>query len=75
MMLGADEQFLLQHQVSDDLSLALGRLSVVLEWKSGNENVLHIHNNLFFHSLYFIFQIYNSSSTIITLIVITSIII
>jgi hypothetical protein len=39
MMLGADEQFLLQHQVSDDLSLALGRLSVVLEWKSGNRNV------------------------------------
>ena len=38
MMLGADEQILVQHQVSDDLSLALGRLSVVLEWKSGDHS-------------------------------------
>lgn len=38
MMLGAVEEFMSQQQVSDDLTLALGRLSTVLEWKSEEYN-------------------------------------
>ena len=38
MMLGGVEPFLTQHVVSGDPTLALGRLSTVLEWKSSQYN-------------------------------------
>lgn len=38
LMLGAAEKFHDQHQVSGDTSLALGRLSTVLEWSTDEHN-------------------------------------